>query len=98
MNTDMKDFLAAMSANLSAADLIYASAASDVAVAVSEKRIESGLTQKEFAQLLGKSQTAVSKIENADCNLTLRTLSEIAQKLDLTLEIKLTNRPTHSGD
>lgn len=90
MNTDMKTLLSAVSDGLSAEDLIYASATSDIAAAIATKRIELDLTQKELANLLGKSQTIISKWENADCNFTIRTLSEIAQKLNLMLEVKLT--------
>ena len=63
--------------------------ASDLAVAITSKRIDLGLTQKEFAEKIGKTQTMISKWENADCNFTIKTLIEIAQKLDLTLGITL---------
>ena len=85
----MLDLLTALSDDLSAEDLRFAAIASDLAVQLTAKRIELGLTQSEFADLLGKSQTTVSKWENADCDFRIKTLVEIAQKLDLPLTISL---------
>lgn len=85
----MLDLLTALSDDLSAEDLRLAEILSDLAVQLTAKRIELGLTQSEFADLLGKSQTTVSKWENADCDFRIKTLVEIAQKLDLPLTISL---------
>ena len=84
---NMLELLTALSDDLSAEDLRLAAIASDLAVQLTAKRIELGLTQSEFADLLDKSQTTVSKWENADCNFQIKTLVEIAQKLDLPLTI-----------
>ena len=84
---NMLELLTALSDDLSAEDLRLAAIASDLAVQLTAKRIGLGLTQSEFADLLGKSQTTVSKWENADCNFQIKTLVEIAQKLDLPLTI-----------
>ena len=89
-NTKLSDLLSALSSGMSDEDLLYAGIAADIAYAITSKRIDSGLTQKEFADRLGKSQALISKWENADCNFTLKSLIEIAQKLDLKLEVRLT--------
>lgn len=84
------DLLSALSADMSDEDLLYAGIAADIAYAITSKRIDSGLTQKEFADRLGKSQALISKWENADYNFTLKSLIEIAQKLDMKLDVRLT--------
>lgn len=89
-NTKLSDLLSALSSGMSDKDLLYAGIAADIAYAITSKRIGSGLTQKEFADRLGKSQTLISKWENADCNFTLKSLIEIAQKLDMKLDVRLT--------
>ena len=84
---NMLDLLTALSEDLSTEDLRFADIASNLAVQITAKRIEMGLTQHEFAELLGRSQTTVSKWENADCNFQIKTLIDISQKLDLPLTI-----------
>lgn len=96
--TNMEALLAALSGNLSAEDILYASITSDISVAVTSKRIDMNLTQKDFATLLGKSQTMVSKWENAECNFTIRTLVELAQKLNLNLTVSLTEKEINSSN
>lgn len=67
---NMFELLTALSDDLSAEDLRLAAIVSDLAVQLTAKRIELGLTQSEFADLAGKSrqlsqsgkmQTAISK-------------------------------------
>lgn len=60
-NTKLSDLLSALSAGMSDEDLLYADIAADIAYAITSKRIDSGLTQKEFADRLGKSQALISK-------------------------------------
>lgn len=38
-----------------------------------------GLTQREFAKLIGKPQSTVARIENGNVNTSTKMLSEIAQ-------------------
>ena len=101
-NNELYELLSALSEEMSAEELLYAHYTSDIAVAIASKRTTLGLSQAEFAQKIGKSQTTISKWENADCNFTLKTLIEIAQQLDLTLKISLdpimkTQRTTQSN-
>ncbi len=49
-----------------------------------------GLTRKALASVLGKSPAFVTQILDKDANLTLKTIAEIAEKL----EIKLSLSPT----
>lgn len=88
---NLMNLLSALSKNMSSEELVFASIASDIATAISSKRIEMGLTQAELADLLGKKQATISGWERADCNFQLKTLIEIAQKLNLTLQVSLEN-------
>ena len=72
---------------LRAEDLRFSDIASDLAAQIIERRVALGLTQKELAEKLGKSQAIVSKWENADCNFQIKTLIEISQRLNLPLTI-----------
>lgn len=84
---DISDLLSALSNNLSTEDLRFADIASGLASQITSRRIELGLTQKEFAEKIGKSQAMISKWENADCNFQIKTLIEISQNLELPLTI-----------
>lgn len=88
-----EELLLTLSEGLTAEDVLFAHYASDIAVAITSKRIALDLTQKEFAEKMGKSQAMISRWEGADCNFQLKTLIEIAQKLDLTLNISLNDTP-----
>lgn len=89
MNDNINDLLSILSKDMSAEDMLFAHYVSDISVAITSKRVEMGLTQKELAERLGKTQAVVSKWENGEVNFTLKTLIEIAQKLGLELNISL---------
>ena len=65
---DILTLLSSLSDEFSAEDLRFSDIASDLAAQIIERRVALGLTQKELAEKLGKSQAIVSKWENADCN------------------------------
>lgn len=85
------ELLSTLSDGFSEEDLRFADIASDLASQITARRIELGLTQKQFAEKLGKSQATVSKWETADCNFQIKTLIEISQKLELPLTISFKN-------
>ena len=93
MNKHMDDLLSTLSNNISTEELLFTNYASELAVTIAEERIESGMTQKEFAEKMGKTQAIISKWENGETNFTLKTLIEIAQKLGLELDVSL--KPRH---
>lgn len=86
-NNSIFELLSTLSDNFSEEDLRFADIASDLASQITARRIELGLTQKQFAEKLGKSQATVSKWEAADCNFQIKTLIEISQKLELPLTV-----------
>jgi transcriptional regulator with XRE-family HTH domain len=54
-----------------------------VASRVREERTKAGLTQKQLADRLGRTQGYAYEIETGEANLTLRTLSRVADVLEL---------------
>lgn len=70
--------------------------AADIAEQVYEARTERGLTQNELAEMVGTSQSAVARIENADYDgRSIRTLAKIARALKLRLQVNFTEEDEH---
>jgi len=59
-----------------------------VAVALMRLRESEGLTQRQLAEKVGKPQSTIARIENGNMNVSYGTLSEIANGLGKTLEIR----------
>lgn len=56
------------------------------------KFLRSGKTQKEFAKLIGTTQSVISRLENPEYGkVTIQTLLEIASKLDIALIVRFAN-------
>ena len=53
-------------------------------------RMEMGLSQKEFGLLIGKSESQVGAYENADTNIKVETLFEIAKAANIKPEQLIT--------
>lgn len=59
------------------------------------RALRANRSQREFGRLIGKPQSVVSRLENEDYGkLTLQTLLDIAEKLDIALVIKFADFPT----
>ena len=82
----LEDLLRAISADMSAEDLLLAGLQGAIAAEIAIKRHEKGLSQKDFAALMGVSQGLVSRWEKGECNFTLETLIKIASKLDIQVQ------------
>jgi transcriptional regulator with XRE-family HTH domain len=50
------------------------------------KRIELGMNQKQFAEMMDVSQGMISKWESGEYNFTITTLNDICSKLELDFE------------
>ncbi len=69
----------------------------EVAQAIYDLRREAGLTQKELAEIIGTTQSVISRLEDADYEgHSLSMLSRIAGHLDRRLVIKMVPRPASS--
>lgn len=60
-----------------------------MAVQIAKARERAHLTQGQLAKAIGTTQSVISRIERADQNLTLGTLSKIADALHSDLNIQL---------
>lgn len=60
-----------------------------MAIDIAKARERAHLTQNQLAKAIGTTQSAISRIERADQNLTLATLSRIASALRRQLVIQL---------
>ncbi|MCT3039400.1 XRE family transcriptional regulator [Leuconostoc mesenteroides] len=60
----------------------------EVAVKVRDLRENMGLSQREFASLIGKPQSTIARIENGSMNASTKILSEIAQATNQRLTIQ----------
>jgi transcriptional regulator with XRE-family HTH domain len=58
---------------------------------VRKKRQEKGLSQEDFAELVGVHRTYVGMIERAEKNITLLNIEKIAQAFDISISELLEN-------
>jgi transcriptional regulator with XRE-family HTH domain len=59
------------------------------------RALRGDLSQKAFGEPIGKPQSVVSRLENEDYGkVTLQTLIDIAEKLDIALLVRFTDFPT----
>ncbi len=77
------------------ADILYkALTLSKISSQISFIRIEKGMSQKQFADFMGVSQSMVSKWENGDYNFSLCTLIDVFNKLNYKVDISITQKPS----
>lgn len=74
---------------LSEADLLASKLKVRVSDAIINNRKNAGLNQKQYAELIGVSQAMISKWESGHYNFSIESLSLIATKLNLKIEINL---------
>ena len=82
----IKKLLSAFSLKLGDEEFGLSVLQSLIAAEITGRRIEKGMTQKEFADLLGVSQSTLSKWESGETNFTLSTLVSISCKLGIELQ------------
>lgn len=75
---------------LSASDVLSAKLMSQISAAITKERIRSHMNQKEFADLLDVSQSEISRWEHGDYNFSLKKIAQIAEKLDMDVDISFT--------
>jgi transcriptional regulator with XRE-family HTH domain len=64
-----------------------------IADRVAERRIERGLSQRELAELVGTTQSAIARLERGGRPPKLDTLMRIADALDADLVLEMRLRP-----
>lgn len=85
---DLNDLLQIFEEKLSVSDIIASRVLGEISATVVKQRIDLGMTQKQFAQHMGVSQSMISKWEGSDYNFSVKALLEIASKLDLNLKVQ----------
>lgn len=66
-----------------------------LAAQIRSLRFKKEMSQAEFAKLLEKPQSVVSRLENPDYGkVTLQTLLDVANKLDIGLVVRFVDFPT----
>lgn len=73
--------------HLTIADISSARYLGKISAAIAKKRLDMGLSQKEFAEFLHVSQGMVSKWESGDYNFTIRGLAELSESLNMELYV-----------
>lgn len=86
MSQGMNDLLSSLSVTLSAEDLLLSGLTGAICGEIVSQRIKRGMTQKQFAEFMGVSQSMVSKWESGDCNFTLQSLVHISSKLNIPMQ------------
>ena len=64
-----------------------------IADRVAERRLEKGLSQRELAELVGTTQSAIARLERGGRPPKLDTLMRIADALDADLLLEMRLRP-----
>lgn len=57
-------------------------------------RLDLGMTQEQFAKLVGVKQSFLSRLENGEQNITIETLQKLAQRAGANVNISISLRET----
>ena len=63
----------------------------EVAVALIKLREEEGLSQRQLAEISGKPQSTIARIENGSMNASLGVLREIAESVGKRVDLRFVN-------
>lgn len=92
-SNDWADILSELTVDIPADELEADIVLADIAGKLSAERIKKGMSQQEFAKLLGVNQSRISKMESGECNFSVRRLIKIAHKLSIPLKIQFGEKP-----
>lgn len=90
--TGLFELLKLFEDDISVSDITASKPLGRISSAIAKKRIDLGMTQKEFAKYMNVSQGMISKWESKDYNFSIKTLAEIAEKLDMELSVNMVPR------
>ncbi len=85
----LSDLLELFENDIAVSDINSSKILGSISASIVKKRVELNMTQKEFAVYVGVSQGMVSKWEGGDYNFSIKSLVEIAEKLDMELKVNL---------
>lgn len=93
----LHDLISAITEGIPEEGLAFILMSTVISVAIATKRVDMGMTQKEFSEYMGVSQAMVSKWESGEANFTLKTLAQIAVKLgiDVRSPFVIEHAPAH---
>ncbi len=91
----LEDLLSAVSADLTAEELLLASLKGIIGAEIAIHRHKMEMSQKEFASTMGVSQALVSRWEQGETNYTLETLVKIASALDIPMQCPFRTKKPH---
>lgn len=98
MNNDSKknmlaldDLLNLFGDDITVSDIIASKLLGKVSASIVKKRMELNMTQKEFAAYMDVSQGMVSRWEGGDYNFSIKTLADVAEKLNMDLNVSLSS-------
>ena len=93
----LSDLLSLFEDSVNVEDIVMAKLTSQISTALSSERLRRRMTQKEFAEFLDVKQSQVSSWEHGSCNFSLKTISRLAAKLDLNINILSIPRETEKA-
>ena len=64
----------------------------DIAKQLIGVRLDLGLTQEQFAELVGVKQSFLSRMENGEQNITIETLQKLAHKAGANVDVNISLR------
>lgn len=77
-----------MSNYTSKSDIYAANAIAKISAFIYQYRMKEKMTQASFAEMMGVTQSMVSKWESAEYNFTIENIAQISEKLNVTFEIE----------
>ena len=90
---NMNDLLSALSQGMGDEEAVLSVIQSMIASEIIIRRIDKHMTQKDFAAMLGTSQSTLSKWESGETNFTLSSLVSIASKLGIAMQSPFVQTP-----
>ena len=91
MNNNVDELVSLFGEFMDSAELLKSELQAKISSAIVKKRIEMGLSQKEFAEYLGVSQGLVSRWESSNHNFTINTIADVFDKLGIDVDITIGN-------
>ncbi len=85
----LTDLLSLFENELTISDIIASNLLGKISASIVKKRIELNMTQKEFAHYMNVSQGMISRWEGGDYNFSIKTLADVAERLNLELDVNL---------